>query len=196
MFQESHGRQQSPRPLCARALLVRAACTATASTDPPLYPCCTACCSFLHCLLCAVYYKTSPKSLSTFSTLCAFSFFLLRALASRLCLSLHWMQPSLLFSVSLFFLLVCVGTVALSHYGYRNGGVSSPLEVPCRCRLARIGKLLLFSLWRPTITRSARHYECGNIGRNHRPTLLRGLQLVSTLGPSSILQLHPLESIQ
>ena len=39
MFQESHGRQQSPRPLCARALLVRAACTATASTDPPLYPC-------------------------------------------------------------------------------------------------------------------------------------------------------------
>ena len=113
-----------------------------------------------------------------------------------LSLSLHWMQPSLLFSVSLFFLLVCVGTVALSHYGYRNGGVSSPLEVPCRCRLARIGKLLLFSLWRPTITRSARHYECGNIGRNHRPTLLRGLQLFSTLGPSSILQLHPLESIQ
>ena len=73
------------------------------------------------------------------------------------------MQPSLLFSVPLFILLVCVGTVALIHYGYRNGVVSSPLEVPCRCRLARIGKL--FSLWRPTITRSARHYESGNIGR-------------------------------
>ena len=52
-----------------------------------------------------------------------------------------------------------------------NGGVSTGLEVPCEYQ-------------QPTSLREWKHRP-----RNHRPTL-RGLQLGSTLGPPSILQLH------